>query len=120
MARTIHATGLADNMNNLQIGKMYLVKEFFWFVFPTKELAGDVRGTRGRASTCADARWWAAHNAKWLSQEFKCNVGVVEPNTCVVLLEQDKVYFKVLDSNGNIGWIYCCDDFSCYFEFVKE
>jgi len=54
-----------------------------------------------------------------LSQEFKCNVSVVEPNTCVVLLEEDENFFKVLDSNGNIGWIRC-RDFSDFFELVKE
>jgi hypothetical protein len=58
-------------------------------------------------------------DAKWLSQEFKCNVGVVEPNTCVVLLEVDNGYFKLLDSNGNIGWIICWN-VSKNFELVRD
>lgn len=59
--------------------------------------------------------------AEWLSQEFKCNVGVVEPNTCFVLLEVDEVYFKVLDCNGNIGWIsFCFWDISKHFEVLNE
>ena len=100
---------------NLQFGKMYLVKEYFWCVFPTKELLGRAmvgwpRATRGTALS------WT----KWYSEQFKCNVGVVEENTCFVLLEQDKDFcFKVLDSNGNIGWIWCTE-FSGYFELVKE
>jgi len=105
-------------MSDIQIGELYLVKEFFWFLFPTKELA-----RRGSSSTSGWRRRRRARvawrNAKWLSQEFKCNVSVVEPNTCVVLLEEDENFFKVLDSNGNIGWIRC-RDFSDFFELVKE
>jgi hypothetical protein len=104
-------------MSDIQIGELYLVKEFFWFLFPTKELA-----RRVQTAVVATARYRARvawRNAKWLSQEFKCNVSVVEPNTCVVLLEEDENFFKVLDSNGNIGWIRC-RDFSDFFELVKE
>jgi hypothetical protein len=61
----------------------------------------------------------AYRDAKWLSQAFKCNVGVVEPKTSFVLLEQDKDHFKVLDSNGNIGWIRS-DDFSKNFKVLNE
>ena len=99
-------------MNNLQLGKMHLVKEFFWFLYPTKDLA--VRCTTARATTKA-----AYHDAKWLSEHYNCNVDVVEPNTCFVLLEMDERFYKLLDSNGNIGWTYCFD-FSGYFELVKE
>ena len=104
-------------MSDIQIGELYLVKEFFWFLFPTKELA-----RRVQTAVVATARYRARvawRNAKWLSQEFKCNVFVVEPNTCFVLLEEDENFFKVLDSNGNIGWIRC-RDFSDFFELVKE
>jgi hypothetical protein len=99
----------------MQLGKMYLVKDWFWFLYPTKELAMRGRSSGEGAMTLANGRL----GAEWLSQEFKCNVGVVEPNTCFVLLEVDEVYFKVLDCNGNIGWTYCFD-FSGYFELVKE
>jgi hypothetical protein len=96
----------------MQLGKMHLVKEFFWFLFPTKELAAGF-------SSPSRAEWWC--NAKLLSESFNCNVFVVEPNTCVVLLEVDNGYFKLLDSNGNIGWIWCrCLAFSKHFELVKE
>ncbi len=106
-------------MNNLQLGKMYLVKELFWFLYPTKKVAVGVM---------RDYRHWeragsslvAAHNAKMLSEDYNCNVSFVEPKTCVVLLEVDERCYKLLDSNGNIGWTYCCDDFSRYFKIVKE
>ena len=97
-------------MNNLQLGKMYLVKEFFWFLFPTKELAV----WAGRREKVA-----AAQAAKVLSEDYNCNVFVVEENTCFVLLEVDDDYYKLLDSNGNIGWIICWN-VSKNFELVKE
>jgi hypothetical protein len=96
-------------MNNLQLGKMYLVKEFFWLLFPTKELAA-LEGVAG---------WRAVQSAKWYSEYLNCNVDVVEENTCFVLLEKDGGYYKLLDSNGNIGWIGCWD-FSKYFEVLNE
>ena len=100
----------------MQLGKMYLVKELFWFLYPTKELAAEARRGTARAAL----KWrWAANNAKLLSERYKCNVSFVEENTCVVLLEVDDDYCKFLDSNGNVGWIIC-RDFSNYFEIVKE
>ena len=103
-------------MNNLQIGKMYLVKEYFWLLFPTKEVVEPWRAADG------DAFRAAYRAAKWYSERYNCNIDVVEPNTCFVLLEHDEKYFKLLDSNGNVGWIYYYDfsNFSNYFELVKE
>ena len=97
-------------MSDIQIGELYLVKEYCWFMFPTKELARRVSWSRSVTA-------W--RNAKMLSEDYNCNVSVVEPNTCFVLLEEDENFFKVLDSNGNIGWIRC-RDFSDFFELVKE
>ena len=107
-------------MNNLQLGKMYLVKEYFWYVFPTKKLAGRaVAAFEGEGVAGGEVVAW--RNAKVLSEDYNCNVFVVEPKTCFVLLEMDETEhcYKLLDSNGNIGWIYCFD-FSNYFELVKE
>ena len=117
-------------MNKIQIGKMYLVKDL-WFLYPTKELAAERASGARRFSPAAVGRpdaqprgaeleVAAAYKiAKWMGEQYNCNVAVVEENTCVVLLEQDEKYFKLLDSNGNIGWIYC-RDFSKYLELVKE
>ena len=84
---------------NLQFGKMYLVKEYRWSLFPRKELA---------------RTHWGRGGAR-----YNCSIGIVELNTCFVCLEQDENVFKILDCNGNIGWIGGCD-FSKYFELVKE
>lgn len=98
------------------IGELYLVKEFFWFLFPTKELATAWWARGGQRSE----RSWAYQEAKKCSERFNCNVAVVEENTYFVFLEQDRFYLKLLDSNGNIGWIsFCFSDFSKHFELVK-
>ena len=109
----------------MQLGKMYLVKDWFWFLYPTKEMAaaaGGRRVTRAAGWSFDKMRRVAYQDAQWSSERHGCNVAVVEPKTCVVLLEvdEDERCYKLLDSNGNIGWIYCCDDFSKYFELVKE
>ena len=108
---------MVDEMNNLQLGKMYLVKEYFWYVFPTKELAGSLGGRSRRSDRTM------ATVAKLLSERYKCKVSFVEPNTYIVLLEADEAEYcyKLLDSNGNIGWIgwISCSDFSRHFELVK-
>ena len=107
-------------MSYIQIGELYLVKEYCWFLYPTKELASTTgpRWSNVRRWPSDEERTAAYQDAKWLSQAFKCNVGVVEPKTNFVLLEQDKDHFKVLDSNGTVGWIRS-DDFSKYFKLVK-
>ena len=99
----------------MQLGKMYCMKQHFWLLFPTKETA--IKLSRSGLRSAATYQ-----DAKWLSEHYNCNVSFVEPNTCVVLLEvdEDERCYKLLDSNGNIGWIYCCDDFSKYFDPVKE
>ena len=101
------------------IGELYLVKEYCWFMFPTKELAMVtmvpmlVGALRAEGQICA----------KLLSERYKCKVSFVEPNTYIVLLEADEAEYcyKLLDSNGNIGWIgwISCSDFSRHFELVK-
>jgi hypothetical protein len=93
------------------------MKQYFRLLFPTKELLVAYDGLTAREGA------GAAHAlATRLSEHYNCNVSFVEPNTCVVLLEvdEDERCYKLLDSNGNIGWIYCCDDFSKYFDPVKE
>jgi hypothetical protein len=103
----------------MQLGKMYLVKEYFWFLFPTKELAAEGAPGGGGGGEWRTTRRWAYHDAKVLSERYNCNVAVVEENTYVVLLEVDNDYLKLLDCNGNIGWISYWA-FSNHFEFVKE
>ena len=98
----------------MQLGKMYLIKGFY-FLFPTKELAASSsRAVEVYARWGARGALWrrwgaeAEHEAKWLSRLYKCNVAVVKENTYFVLLEidEDAYIYKLLDCNGNVGWIY--------------
>ncbi len=95
----------------MQLGKMYCMKQHFWLLFPTKETA--IKLSRSGLRSAATYQ-----DAKWLSERYNCNA-VVEKNTCFVLLEVDGGYYKLLDSNGNIGWIICWN-VSKYFDPVKE
>ena len=99
------------------IGKLYLLKQYCWFLFPTKEVAvwADEKawGAWRRTSSAAKSA------AKWLSDHYNCNASVIEENIYVVLLEVDDEFIKVLDSNGNIGWT-SGREFSKYIEIVKE
>ena len=106
----------------MQLGKMYLVKDLFWLLFPTKEVAGDLMAMGWDSPLEATVEKGQAYQeADYISEHMCCDVAVVEENTCFVLLEQDEKLFKLLDCNGNIGWIWCrCLSFSKYFELVKE
>jgi hypothetical protein len=102
----------------VEIGKMYLVKDFFWILFPTKKFA----------MIWSDAaRWETREQALWACERYNVDVSVFEPNTCIVLLEIEydavlrgrarrRVFYKLLDSNGNIGWI--CSD--VFYEHISQ
>ena len=66
------------------IGKLYLLKQYCWFLFPTKEVAvwADEKawGAWRRTSSAAKSA------AKWLSDHYNCNASVIEENIYVVLL----------------------------------
>lgn len=101
------------------IGELYLVKENFWFLYPTKELAERsvwAPGSRVAAAEAGGASVVAT--TKYLSVRYNVDVSFFEPNTYIVVLEVDEDCYKLLDSNGNIGWIYCFS-FSKFFELVK-
>ena len=92
----------------MKIGKLYQVKKFYWFLYPSKERA---------AAAAADA-WWpgddhgiaalhgvvAAQAAQW-SEHFKCNVTFVSENSIFCLLEEDGNFLKILSTNGELGWM---------------
>ena len=112
-------------MNEIQLGKMYLVKEWFWFLYPTKEMVVE-------AYTCgvpnvphsSHISVYAHGKAKTIGTTKSCNVYVAEPKTCIVLLDQQKTelgkVYQILNSNGNIGWIRCHGAFTDYFEIINQ
>jgi hypothetical protein len=92
----------------MKIGKLYQVKEFFWILYPSKDIAvAATDATEGDAAE-GDATSADAAAAYW-SNRFKCNVSYIEPNSIFCLLEKDGECTKVLSTNGEIGWIILAD-----------
>jgi hypothetical protein len=99
----------------MKIGKLYQVKEFFWFLYPSKDIASAVDHYDDEAAAYDDeAAAWAAAYAECWSKRFKCNVSYIESNSVFCLLEKDEKYCMILSTNGELGWIiladWCKDD----------
>lgn len=71
-----------------KLGKMYTVKERYWYVFPDKHMA-----------MVAPAPYDSYEST------FDKNTIYLKPNDMVVLLEEYKFCKKLLLPNGQIGWI---------------
>jgi hypothetical protein len=82
----------------MNIGKLYQVKKFYWFLYPSKDKAAavTVAGLRVHAHPAAAASY---------SKRFNCNISYIEPSI-FLLLEQDGEFIKILSANGEVGWIY--------------
>ena len=86
----------------MQIGKLYQINKYYWFLYPSKEIAATAV-----AHTFDEGDGAAA--AAYLSKRFNCNVSHIEPNSIFVLLDQYGEYYKVLTTNGELGWIALAD-----------
>ena len=98
----------------MNIGSLYLVKEWSWLLFPTKEMAVVV-AQFSRSSLCLGA---AAAAANW-SRRYKCEVVCFSPDSIVVFLEEDRKLKKVLTSDGKIGWTLFDKNYNDCFEEMK-
>ena len=96
----------------MKIGKLYQVKEFFWFLYPSKEIAA----AAVVAAAYADAGEPTA-DAAYYSKHYKCNVSFIPQNSIFCLLEKDEKYCKILSTEGSIGWIILAD---WYKDDIKE
>ena len=98
----------------MNIGSLYIVKKWFWLLFPTKETAADARrgGDRhGAVGQSAAASYW--------SKRFNCEVTYFPLDSIVVFLEEDGKYKKVLTSDGLVGWTWFNEIYNDCFEEVK-
>ena len=84
----------------MNIGSLYQINKFHWFLYPSKDIAAAGRA-RAAALVATNTERWSAQ----LSKQFNCNVSFIAQNSMFVLLEQDGKYYKVLSTEGNIGWI---------------
>ena len=67
---------------NFNIGKLYQVKKYYWFLYPTKDIAA----------------------CNLLEQHA---VSDISPNSIFCLLEKDGNFLKVLSTSGELGWMVC-------------
>jgi hypothetical protein len=106
----------------MNIGKLYQIKKWFWFLYPSKETpnyintvnlssaAGSLsisidRERARRAANMADVAFFSYCWTKVVNE----NISYIEPNCMFVLLEQDQQYGKILTANGELGWIVLND-----------
>ncbi len=96
----------------MNIGKLYQFKKYFWFLYPSKEIAVAAYGDATESDAALFAYYW--------SKEFNCNVSYISPNSIFCLLEKDGKLIKVLSTNGELGWIYLADWCKNYIEEVNQ
>jgi hypothetical protein len=106
----------------MNIGKLYQVKKFYCFLYPSKEIAVASVFRDGEASAAAAlgvdpaAPDYAANYSKY----FNCNVSYISPNSIFVFLEKDEKVIKILSTNGEVGWIYLSDFYKDDIEEVNQ
>ena len=106
----------------MNIGNLYLVKKYFWLLYPTKETV---------TATSRSPRWpfsagepyaatpiAAAASAAWYSKRFNCEVTYFCLDSIVVFLEEDGFLKKVLTSDGKIGWTWFNEYYNDCFEIL--
>ena len=98
----------------MNIGKLYKNNGRFWFLYPSKDIAVTAATSSRPVATYAD------DVAAYLSKHFKCNVSHIEPNIIFCLLEKDGKYYKVLTTNGELGWFYLADWYKEDLEEVNQ
>jgi hypothetical protein len=88
----------------MKIGKLYQVKEYFWFLYPSKDIA------TAAAAVIAAAYW---------SKQYNCEVTYFSPDSYIVFLEEDTKFKKVLTSTGKLGWVWFDESYNHCFEEVS-
>jgi hypothetical protein len=86
----------------MNIGKLYQAKEYFWFLYPSKDIAAATVAF-GPATTHRPGA-----NAFW-SKQFNCKVSYIFPKSIFCFLEQNEKFIKILSTNGELGWINLSD-----------
>ena len=91
----------------MNVGKLYEVEEYAFFLFPSLKVAA--------ASGCDRLRGAAwEQQCRLLSNDFDCNVSYIKPKSVFCVLEQDLgTFYKILTAEGDLGWI-------CLSEFYEE
>jgi hypothetical protein len=88
----------------MNVGKLYLVNRYFWYLYPKDIAAKEESFGHVQSVAAGFASSAAALTAVW-SKKFNCKITFVSPNDIFCLLEQDGKLFKVLSTNGELGWM---------------
>lgn len=94
----------------MRTGKLYKLKELYWFLYPSKESAIIAAKIANREYTIVEVAVDyedAAYYSEYYSKRLNCNVSYISSINMFVLLERDKEFCKVLSSQKNAGWIIC-------------
>ena len=100
----------------MNIGNSYKVKDFCWLLFPTKEKATELFVDRTNYS----ASTGGVSVAHWCSKQYNCEVTSFSPDSMITFLEEDRIYKKVLTSDGRIGWIWFKEPYDFSFEEISN
>ena len=103
----------------MNLGKLYKVKKWSWFLFPTKETAA-AAGRRDKATAATPTDDAADGSAAWYSKRFNCEITYFPLDSIVVFLEEDRFLKKVLTADGKIGWTWFAEIYNDCFEEVSN
>ena len=85
---------------NFEQGKLYKIKQYFWLLYPTKEIALSSNVGEGWVGNKTGIPIAANH---W-SKEFGCHVTFVSEGKLIQVIENDGECVRVIGTEG-IGWI---------------
>ena len=102
-------------MMKFEVGKLYVIYEqFYWLIFPTKELAE--KSLASPEENSAEA----AIEAEYLGSKLNCNISLIFPEDIFCCIEQDNSLIKILPTHGNLGWIRYPTPHNAWKNSIKE
>ena len=88
----------------MEIGKLYQIKKYVWYLYPSKETAAKSERRHAAADALDVAPVEAPYYSELLSKEFNCDVSYIPEKSIFCLLENNGKLLKVLSTNG-LGWM---------------
>lgn len=102
----------------MNIGSLYLVRKWYWLLFPTKETAAFAAPGSGHSAAIIAAMNPLLAAANW-SRHYKCEITYFSPESYILFLEEEGKLKKVLTSTGKLGWVWFDGSYNDCFEEVK-
>jgi hypothetical protein len=114
----------------MKIKSLYQVKKYYFPLFPSKENANHVATIVERTKTLdkigglnlirfpTDDMHVAQTGVTFWSQGGD-NITYFCPDSCVLLIEEDGKYKKILTSDGLVGWTFFDEKYNDCFEEMK-